>query len=234
MSTPDARPEIVITKDGSMSLYTAAFNQHYHSIHGAMQESMHVFIQMGLHALSERKQPIRVLEMGLGTGLYVLLTCREAEQLGLEIAYTAIEQYPLEPEIAQQLNYAEEMGEGPWQEVLQKIHDLPWQKQMPVHAGLSLEKVNGDLLAYAPSEGFDLIYYDAFAPESQPELWTPEVMAQLFAYSNPGAIWVSYCAKGSVRRALLSAGYEVEKVPGPPGKREMLRGRKPKEKQEEA
>lgn len=210
--------EHVLSKDGSSTLYTAAFDQHYHSIHGAIQESMHVFLAAGLAQID--KSEVSILEMGFGTGLNALLTAVHGSDK--QISYTSLEAYPIPAETVEQLNYAKEIG-GKAEGFFSLIHTLPWEVFGAVHNTFSLKKVQVMLEQFATSDTFDLVYYDAFAPSSQPNLWTEDIFRKLFGLMNPEAVLVTYCAKGDVRRAMIASGFQVEKIPGPPGKREMLR-----------
>ena len=221
-----------------------------------MQESEYVFLKMGLEAWLEFhgakiNQPIRVFEMGLGTGLNCLLTWLRAEKMGLEIDYTAVEAFPLLESEWKALNYGSPSG-SEFQQKLASIHSLEWNKRTilaekhkpPVlddqkitaqrNYRFSLEKVEGLLEEYLDhplkNKVFDLIYFDAFAPDTQPELWTETVFSKLYDRLNPGGILTTYCAKGSVKRTLRAVGFMVEPLPGPPRKREMTRCRKPGEK----
>lgn len=216
--------KLVKTKDGSHSLFVEELNEHYHSIHGALQESQHVFIAMGLQAVHADKKPIRIYELGLGTGLNALLTCVECREKGLSVEYTASEAYPLSPEEAQALNYGDLLGEE--SKTLEELHRISWGERHAIHPGFSIEKRQEKTEGHEPGLGYDLIYFDAFAPEKQPELWEDAVFENMYAWLGPGGILTTYCAKGVVRRRMQAAGFTVERLPGPPGKREMLRGRK--------
>lgn len=210
-----------VTGDGSSTLYSEKYGETYHSRHGAIQESMHVFIEMGLRALPPDKKEISILEMGLGTGLNALLTAVHQEDR--IINYVGIEAEPISEETANGLNYTEALAES--ETILNQIHALPWNESHTLQTDFQLFKFKGKLEEFEPGseQKFDLIYFDAFAPGTQPELWTEAVFEKLFAYCNPGAMLTTYCAKGAVRRAMIAAGFEVERLPGPPGKREMLR-----------
>jgi len=209
----------IISKDGSSTLFAPDFDEHYHSIHGAIQESMHVFLGAGLDQIG--KKEISILEMGFGTGLNALLTAFHAT--GKEISYTSLEAYPVASHLIEELNYAEQIG-GNASELFSIIHQLPWEAFGTVHPAFSLKKVQVFLEHFETEARFDLVYYDAFAPSSQANLWTEEIFRKLHGLMNPGAALVTYCAKGDVRRAMIAAGFQIEKIPGPPGKREMLRG----------
>lgn len=212
----------ILTSDGSSTLYAPAFNEHYHSIHGAIQESMHVFIRAGLDQFPAPDCHLAIWEMGFGTGLNALLTYIHAA--GRSIHYTGIEAYPLDAAMLASLNYAQAL-EGS-EAVYCQLCEAPWDLPLALSAHFTLLKRHIDLADYEPEQPFDLIYYDAFAPNAQPELWSDAVMERLYQWLRPGGVFVTYSAKSSVRRALLQAGFAVEKLPGPPGKREMLRARK--------
>lgn len=217
----------LLTKDGSSTLYSTRFDEHYHSLHGAIQESEHVFIQMGLRPLLLEKEHLSILEIGLGTGLNALLTLLRAPEQ--HIYYNGIEAYPLEKEAIAQLNYDQQLSGIAIHKLLEKIHSCPWNMDVEIHPAFTLHKSKVQLEDFQSKRKFDLIYFDAFAPNTQPELWTTDIFSKIFTYSEPGAIFVTYSSKGAVRRALISAGFEVEKIPGPPGKREMLRAKRPLE-----
>lgn len=189
---------------------------------------MHVFIQAGLDPLLAEHQNLSMLEVGWGTGLNALLTYFEAPQTS--IRYTGIEAEPIDYELIGKLNYPEFVtaaDEREAEDVLQRLHQAPWDTWTPISDRFAMYKAHVLLQDFQASDAYDLIYFDAFAPNAQPELWTREIFEQLFAVCKPGAILTTYSAKGDVRRALIAAGFEVEKLPGPPGKREMLRARVP-------
>lgn len=208
----------VISKDGSSTLFAPHFDEHYHSIHGAIQESMHVFIEAGLRAL--KKENIRILEMGLGTGLNAVLTALHKE--GRKIHYTGIEAFPVEDDLLNQLNYPAELG-GEAELIFKQLHTMPWNKAGELIPAFILEKMHTTLEEFASDTSYDLVYFDAFAPSAQLELWSLEIFQKMFGLMDSAAVLVTYCAKGDVRRAMIAAGFRVEKIPGPPGKREMLR-----------
>lgn len=219
------RKEIILTEDGSHSIGIPELNVTYHSIHGAIRESLHVFIEAGLKYVSDDLglRQINILEMGFGTGLNVLLTAIEAQRQNLKVHYTSIDQFPISVDEAKTLNYAEHLN---YPDLFQNIHECEWQKDEFISEHITLRKERTDLLNYSTSNQFNLIYYDAFAPTAQPELWTRDVFEKLFAMLHEGGILVTYCSKGIVRRAMMAAGFTVKKLPGPPGKREMLRAMK--------
>lgn len=205
-----------LTADGSMTVCDLRTGSTYHSRHGARAESMHVFIEAGLrHMTAQGRTSLRVLEMGLGTGLNVLLT---AQEQGCTIHYTALEAHPLPHAVWEQLLDNEENTE-----LLSAIHAAQWGQAVAITPHFSLEKKNVRLQDFSSDAPFDLIYFDAFEPNTQPELWTEEVFRKLLAMTSQGGVLTTYCAKGAVRRAMQAAGYAVERLPGPPFKREMLR-----------
>ncbi|MBD0289134.1 MAG: tRNA (5-methylaminomethyl-2-thiouridine)(34)-methyltransferase MnmD [Flavisolibacter sp.] len=215
--------EIIITSDGSHTVAVPELNVTYHSRYGAVQESLHVFIRAGLYYVWEQfpDTPIHIIEMGFGTGLNALLTAIEAQKRQRSIHYTAIEKFPLTIEEALNLNYTQQLQH---QELFEQMHQCRWHEDVVMAPYFILRKEEKDLLAYTASSSVHLIYYDAFAPAAQPELWTQEVFVQLHRMLVPGGVLVTYCAKGAVRRAMQAAGFLMEKLSGPPGKREMLRG----------
>lgn len=222
------RRQPIITKDGSHTIEVPEMNVTYHSVHGAIQESQHVFIREGLHHLINQstKQPINLLEMGFGTGLNALLTYIEAEKKQQKINYTAIEAFPLTKDEIISLNYCQQVNRLDLQPVFNKFHDCDWQEEIAISPFFTLQKINDYLINYSTNQPINLLYYDAFAPSAQPELWTTPIFEKLLFMMAPEGILVTYCSKGDVRRAMKSAGFVVEKLQGPPGKREMLRARK--------
>ncbi|RYD52593.1 MAG: SAM-dependent methyltransferase [Sphingobacteriales bacterium] len=217
--------EIVATKDGSPTLRTAA-GITYHSTHGAVQESMHVFIQTGLIAALEAfpEGLVTILEMGFGTGLNALLTALESNRRHRAIRYVSVEKYPVPEVIWQQLTYTQAAA---GQALFEALHRAPWNEPVMITPQVELLKVAGELQIMTLPEAVQLIYFDAFAPEDAPELWTPLLFRKLIDGMVPGGILTTYCSKGVVRRALQEVGFLVEKLPGPPGKREIVRARKP-------
>ena len=209
-----------ITEDGSHTLYVPELDEPYHSIHGALQESMHVFINQGFNKVSA--SPLRILELGFGTGLNALLTFIAGWKDKKRIFYQAVEKYPLRPEEYKELNYHMYTGEE-FRAPFMNMHEAPWEVDAPVGEGFVIRKEKADFSSMNPEPPFDLVYFDAFDPNKQPELWTEEIFEKISHLVIPGAVLVTYSAKGSVRRALNACGFAVEKVPGPPGKREMVR-----------
>ena len=217
--------ELITTEDGSHSLYVPHLNEHYHSTHGAIQESLHVYINTGFAAC--QLQQINVLEIGFGTGLNAFLTLLEAEQTNKHVHYTSLELYPLAMERAKQLNYAQQLTDDQKAPLFLSLHKATWNETIEITPSFTLHKTDIDFSNpnnLKTDTRFDVIYFDAFAPEKQPEMWTQPIFDKLFSLCNPQAIISTYCAKGVVRRMLQSAGFTVERLPGPPGKREILRG----------
>ncbi len=219
--------EIILTRDGSASISIPAMNVTYHSHHGAMQESLHIFIEAGLRHYNcpTPKEKVAILEVGFGTGLNALLTQIEATETNQTIYYTAIELFPLIQKEWEQLNYTKLLQESS-QKIFEQLHIAPWEKEVAISNFFYLHKAQADLLHFFPSRLFDIIYFDAFAPAAQPELWTTAVFSQLAKFMSAQGILVTYCSKGVVRRSMQAAGFSIEKIPGPPGKREMVRATK--------
>lgn len=216
--------ELERTADGSYTLYVPELDEHYHSVKGALTESQHIFIEMGLKH-SPAPEP-RILEIGLGTGLNAFLTLLAAEEMQRKVHYTGIERYPLAEETLRQLDYPSIVGKK-HEEDYYAIHQAPWEKETILSPWFTLHKIEGDFTRHTFQKGYDIIYFDAFAPEKQPEMWEQALFNTLYNVLNEGGILTTYCAKGVVRRMLQTAGFTVERLPGPPGgKREILRATK--------
>lgn len=217
--------QLIQTEDGSSSLINLGLNETYHSTHGAIQESKHVFIESGLKPfLVSEKNELSILEIGFGTGLNVLLTVLAAQQYSTKIYYEAVEAFPLENGIITTLNYPQLLQA---ETLFQEIHQSHWNEVEKIADNFKLNKRATKLEeAVFEYEKFDLIYFDAFAPAKQPEMWELRVLTKITSAMKPNGIFVTYCAKGQVRRDLISLGLTVEKLPGPPGKREMIRAKK--------
>lgn len=214
--------QIITTADGSHSLLNTDLDETYHSRHGALQESAYVFIKMGFDFFIEQHKPegINILEIGFGTGLNAWLTLQRTKQTGVIVNYTSLETYPLDKSIWSKLNYAETDKTS-----FEKLHKAEWNKAVNIHQNFQLHKINNSLQNYSLSTiQSHIIYYDAFAPNKQPELWELPMLKKVCDTLLPGAVFVTYCAKGQLKRDLKSLGLQVENLPGPPGKREMLRG----------
>ncbi|HTD93641.1 MAG TPA: tRNA (5-methylaminomethyl-2-thiouridine)(34)-methyltransferase MnmD [Chitinophagaceae bacterium] len=225
--------EIILTRDGSHSITIPSMQVTYHSLHGAIQESMHVFIRAGLdYVLSLTPkvsgQPLNILEIGMGTGLNALLTMAETSAIPKAIRYTGIEPHPLSIEEAGKLNYCSQPGLSGHQSWFDQLHLAPWEDEIHLPGQFALVKTRAPLQMDSVflHQPFDLVYFDAFAPSAQPELWTEDFFRCLATVLAPGAVLVTYCSKSVVRRAMEAAGFLVKKIPGPYGKREMLRARR--------
>ena len=205
--------ELLITSDGSHTLFVPEIDECYHSSHGAIQESQHIFIEAGLKQCA--KTDIRILEIGFGTGLNALLACAEAEKAGKRIHYTTLEKFPLLPDKALLLNFPQLIDEN-LKAVFETIHLSNWNELQNISPFFILEKLETDFTTYNPTDKYDVIFFDAFSPEKQPEMWTQKQFEKIAAHCNSEAILTTYCAKGIVRRALQSAGFTVERLPGPP------------------
>jgi len=218
---------IIETSDGSHSLFVRSLNETYHSRHGAMQESLWVFIKNGLASafdFAQASTDSRILEVGFGTGLNALLAMRWAEEHQVNVHFTTLETNVLSPELAAQLNYASSEAE---RSDFLKMHICAWNEDVAITPHLTLHKAQRRVQDEQAVREYDVVFYDAFGPPTQPEMWTLAIFQCMFAALKPGGIFVTYCAKGQARRDLQAAGFIVERLPGPPGKREMLRATKP-------
>ena len=215
---------IALTEDGTHTLYSPETGEHYHSIHGARQESDHVFIRAGLLHMASKTNDIRILEIGFGTGLNCLLTLAVAAENRWKVTYHGLEPFPVNQEMAEQLNYCSLPDLAGFSEEFKRMHStVPEAKFNPVgeFTFLRSEKGIGEI-AQEP-DYYNLVYFDAFSPEVAPALWEPSVFEKIRKSMQIGGVLVTYCAKGAVRRALVQSGFTVERLPGPPGKREMIR-----------
>ncbi len=219
------KKEIIKTADGSSSIYLPELDESYHSKHGAIQEAYHVFIKHGLDLFNDEFE-IDILEIGFGTGLNCFITFLESKNRSLQINYNGVEAYPLQAEEISQLNYVEQLKAKEFIEVFDKIHAVTWEKTQRVDTNFNLLKRKQFFKEIDDVNKFNLIYFDAFGAKVQPELWTEEIFKTMYDSLKKNGVLVTYSAKGSVRRAMQSVGFLVEKLPGPPGKREMLRGKK--------
>ncbi|MFT3947123.1 MAG: tRNA (5-methylaminomethyl-2-thiouridine)(34)-methyltransferase MnmD [Agriterribacter sp.] len=214
--------EIIVTSDGSHTIAIPAMGVTYHSVYGAIQESKHIFINAGFHAIYQ--PAIHILEAGFGTGLNALLTLAAAE--GKNIHYTAIETHPLSAEEAAALNYCKRLDKPGLEKHFIQMHTCAWEQPVAISPFFTLHKINQPIQQFQPTLQFDLVYFDAFAPAAQPELWTEEIFRKMFICLGAHGRLLTYCSKGDVRRAMVSAGFTVKKLPGPPGKREILSAEK--------
>jgi tRNA U34 5-methylaminomethyl-2-thiouridine-forming methyltransferase MnmC len=215
--------ELVLTEDGSHTIYVPELGEHYHSIHGAVQESTLVYIMNGLGFCNSN--PANIFEAGFGTGLNALLSCIYSEQHKLKINYTSAENYPLKSSIVKALNHSNFAGVN-GKELSDKIHTAPWGSRVEINSYFTLKKIKCDLVKDDIDGKFNLIYFDAFGPGKQPEMWTDNIFKKISEVTEAGGIFVTYSAKGEVKRALKSNGFQVNILPGPPGKREMIRATK--------
>jgi tRNA U34 5-methylaminomethyl-2-thiouridine-forming methyltransferase MnmC len=225
-------PQPVITEDGSSTLYIAALDEHYHSVHGALQESLHVFIHAGLMTKLYLQNRIDILEIGFGTGLNALLTGIEADKHQKSIYYTAVEKFPLSDAMLVSLNYGSLEALENKDAFFKEIHSCKWENETAVSPYFNLLKRKMNIEDISFSDKFDIIYFDAFAPSAQPELWTESIFHKMFNSLKPDGILVTYCAKGEVKRTMKKAGFIVEALPGPKGKREMTQCVKPRKTDE--
>ena len=215
-----------ITSDGSHTVAVPAMHVTYHSIYGAIQESMHVFINSGLKPLLHKMETINIFEMGFGTGLNALLSLQEAIRRDQKIFYYAVELFPLQFSEYSSLNYSSQLHDDSLRSNFKLMHESEWKKDIAIHSLFTLHKTNQSLLNLTINQSFNLIFFDAFAPTAQPELWTQQVFEKMFYLLSNQGVLVTYCSKGDVRRAMAAVGFTVEKLQGPPGKREMLRATK--------
>ncbi|MDE6811780.1 MAG: tRNA (5-methylaminomethyl-2-thiouridine)(34)-methyltransferase MnmD [Muribaculaceae bacterium] len=222
------------TADGSFTIFRNDIDEHYHSVKGALAESLHVYINLGLRHYHEsivsvgnsckEGRPVRVFEVGFGTGLNAALTAIEAERTGLSIEYFSIELYPLSERVIKEIliNHSAELSD-----MLAKVNFAEWNRSVKINNNLVLHKLNRDLLDFNFPTDLDVVYFDAFAPEKQPEMWTSHIFTKLFNSMSDGGVLTTYCAKGAIRRLLQTIGFRTERMPGPPhGKREVLRATK--------
>lgn len=217
-----------VTEDGSHTVISEQFGETYHSRHGAWTESNHVFIDAGLiYAAGQGKGAISVLEAGFGTGLNAFLTWLEADRRKISVSYTGIEAFPVGVEEARMLNYAAVAGMPEQQAQFLQLHESSWEHSIRLSDHFQFQKTNIQIQDFNAESEYDVVYFDAFAPQTQPELWTFGVMERFFLALRPGGVLVTYCAQGAFRRNLKAAGFIVESLPGPPFKREMTRALRP-------
>lgn len=211
---------LITTEDGSHSLYSEKFNQQYHSLQGAVTESVHIYIELGLRpVLADSDECVYVFEMGLGTGLNALLAWQLADELKKKVHYTSVEAFPVLPDEVSLLNYESLTN----QEGLLQLHTVAWSKDHQISPYFTFRKENTLLEDFTTQEQYDVIFYDAFDPRAQPELWTDEIFTKIAGYSRPGAVLVTYSSKGIVKRALAAGGFQVKRHPGPGRKTHVLK-----------
>ena len=213
--------EIIKTSDGSTTIHIPEWNEQYHSIHGAIQEANHVYINNGLKYKSSNQ--IAVLEIGFGTGLNSFMTFLAAQNKELLIEYVGVEAYPILEEELLKLNYVAELGATQFAKIFESFHSCSWEEKHQITSHFTLLKRKQFFHEIEDENKFDVIYFDAFGARVQPELWTEQIFLKMFLALKSEGVLVTYAAKGSVRRAMQSVGFNVERLPGPPGKREMLR-----------
>ena len=226
--------KIITTADGSKTIQIEDWNEQYHSIHGAIQEAKHVFIKHGLHHIcysdtefvkvEESQRKISILEIGFGTGLNAFITCLEAGKNNIKVDYVGVEAYPVSQDEINQLNYTEQLKVN--NTLFFKIHNCTWEEAHEIHSNFSMTKQKKFFKDIREINAFNLIYFDAFGARVQPELWTEAIFKIMYKALKSKGVLVTYSAKGSVRRAMQSVGFTVERLEGPPGKREMLRATK--------
>jgi len=218
--------KIITTADGSKTIQIEEWNEQYHSVHGAINEANHVFIKQGLLFFCTEyfsvSQPIHILEIGFGTGLNAFLTLIEAEKLKTNISYTGVEAYPVNAEEIAQLNYSETISPE-HREQFEILHNVTWETHHTISLFFKLKKEQLFFNQITAQNQFNIIYFDAFGARVQPELWTESIFKIMYTALKDNGVLVTYSAKGSVRRAMQAVGFTVERLPGPPGKREMLR-----------
>jgi tRNA U34 5-methylaminomethyl-2-thiouridine-forming methyltransferase MnmC len=212
--------QIIKTSDGSDTIYVPELDEHYHSVYGAVQESEFIFIRNGFDFC--KANPLGILEVGFGTGLNALLTAMKSMADSRQVSYTSLEKYPLDNEIINALNYSSYAGEK-GEEIFSLIHSSPWNTCVNICKNFNLKKIETDFTGQKPAGHYDLIYFDAFGPDKQPEMWTKEMFEGIASVTNKNGMLVTYSAKGEVKRKLKASGFEVTLLPGPPGKRQMIR-----------
>lgn len=216
--------KIIQTADGSSSLLIEDWGETYHSRHGAIQEAKHVFIQNGLSLIKE--QSVAVLEIGFGTGLNAFITFLEAEERKLKIDYVGVEAYPILKEEADKLNYVSQLQANQYDAQFKLMHASQWGVNTVISEQFSLTKRQQYFNEIDDNNRFELIYFDAFGFQYQPELWSVEIFRKMFEALKPNGILVTYACRSTIKRAMQEAGFSTKKLAGPPGKREMLKAEK--------
>lgn len=216
--------QLITTADGSHTLFVPDIQDHYHSTYGAVQESRHIYIRNAFRANSAKNALCQVLEIGFGTGLNALLTWQESILKDIPVQYTALEPFPIETALAMQLNYPGLMEMPGANSIFQEMHSAPWDQVTTLNKLMKLLKVKVKIQDSILAENqYDVIYFDAFGPDVQAEMWTVNIFDKIYAGMKRGGVLATFSAKGIVRRAMTTAGFEVEKLPGPPGKRTITR-----------
>ncbi|MBN2610767.1 MAG: tRNA (5-methylaminomethyl-2-thiouridine)(34)-methyltransferase MnmD [Bacteroidales bacterium] len=217
--------KLVQTHDGSFTIYSNRMGECFHSINGAVTESMHVFINAGFKYSGEG--PVNILEAGFGTGLNTWLTLLESLKSGRSVKYYTIELFPVDSQLLKDLNYHNfSVTRGQDKDLFYSLHNCDWGKDIKITENFVLHKINEDIKSTIFPQDIGVVYYDAFSPATQPELWSFDIFERLHQKMQPGALLTTYCVKGEIKRILRSVGFKIEKLPGPPGKREILRAQK--------
>ena len=216
--------EIIRTADGSTTIHLPDWDESYHSKHGAIQEAYHVFIQNGFSLYKDR--PVSILEIGFGTGLNAFITFLESQKSAQQIDYVGVEAYPVSPEEVLSMNYIDELNAANEIVTFETMHQSVWEEHVKLSENFTLTKRKQFFADISDKEKFDLIYFDAFGYRVQPELWSTEIFKKMYDALKPDSVLVTYAARGVVKRSMIEVGFTVEKLPGPPGKREMFRAKK--------
>ena len=216
--------EIIVTSDGSTSIHLPDWEESYHSKHGAIQEAKHVFIKNGLSLF--KGQSVSILEIGFGTGLNAFITFLESQLLNQMVDYVGVEGFPISSQEVLQMNYVNQLNATDFKAVFELFHLCKWEENVTISNHFRLTKRNQLFNEIDDINQFDLIYFDAFGFRVQPELWSLEIFTKMYTALKSGGILVTYACRGPIKRAMIEAGFQIEKLDGPPGKREMLRGRK--------
>jgi tRNA U34 5-methylaminomethyl-2-thiouridine-forming methyltransferase MnmC len=214
--------KIIVTNDGSVTIHIEDWDESYHSKHGAIQEAYHVFIKNGLDMINANEK-VSILEIGFGTGLNAFITFLEQKKRNLDIEYVGVEAYPILLEEVTELNYVSKLEAEDFQSIFKLMHEVNWEKEAIIGSNFKLTKRNQFFQDITDKEKFNLIYFDAFGFRVQPELWNETIFKKMYEALLPNGILVTYACRSSIKKAMLSAGFQVEKLPGAPGKREMLR-----------
>ncbi len=224
----ELKREIITTADGSTTIHLPQWDEQYHSKHGAINEAKHVFIKNGLcHVLENQdSKDLDILEIGFGTGLNALVTFIEAEKTNVNVNYVGVEAYPVVLNEAKLMNYPDLLEASKKENIFDGMHSSLWETSHKITEFFVLTKRKQFFIDIEDQDCFNLIYFDAFGARVQPELWTVEIFKKMYEALQLNGVLVTYAAKGSVRRAMQEVGFEVERLPGPPGKREMLRATK--------
>jgi tRNA U34 5-methylaminomethyl-2-thiouridine-forming methyltransferase MnmC len=216
--------DFVTTGDGSKTIFNAQIGENYHSKHGALQESKHVFLKTGLQFYLEKEnaKEAGILEIGFGTGLNFILSADYCVSHNIKLDYCGIEAFPLEKEVVENIGYNEYVSEPLWKDYICN-YELGLKQEIAINNDISLQIAHKKVLEFASSRLFDVIYFDAFAAIHQPEMWSDETLAHVTKFLKPGGVFVTYAITGNLKRSMKALGFSIEKAPGAPGKREMLR-----------